>query len=371
MRQQDVLGEEQWAWLEAELADPERRGAVTIIGSGIVAMPRNDRLIESWAVLHPQSLAKLLSLLALHPRPRVFWVSGDIHVSQLMRETCSGVLGYPIYEFTSSGLTHSFGGDAGAITALTMHIALNAYTRVGFAPADDDGTLSAEVLQRSRHGRPRPTKQSASAGAYFGGNSFGEIEIVWPELLPASSATAGGGATLRERDAGGSLTWRAIDATGTVQFEHSVPFEFLAPWPSTFHASNGLVRVTPADLRACAAAGLAGGLTTECAAVLASCDGHRSVDLSIPARRASQTPAVVFRLVMTIAAVTALVGTPALLLALMFMLSDCSPLECALRCRCRRVRWARMWHVLLPVLCVLLSCYAAAWWRFIVMPFED
>lgn len=80
---QDVLGPLQWAWLETELADRNRRGDVTLIGSGIELTPRNDRLMESWATLYPQSLARLLSLLARYPRPRVALLSGDIHVSQV------------------------------------------------------------------------------------------------------------------------------------------------------------------------------------------------------------------------------------------------------------------------------------------------
>jgi hypothetical protein len=369
---QDVLGAEQWGWLAEELADPARRGAVTIVGSGFTVTPRNDRLVESWAVLYPQSLAKLLSLFALHPRPRLFFISGDIHVSQLTQESCTNVLGYPFFEFTSSGLTHAFGGGSGAITELTMRLTLNAYTRVGFLPANG---RSAHVLRQTRAGRPpaaTATEGESVEGAYFGGPSFGEIEIVWPEQKVASSAAAGSGAVLSNAEDGGSIAWRAVDADGTVRFEHAVPFAFLAPWPAAVHEPSGLSGPSLFDLRACAAANLSSGLTTPCAAVLASCEGHRNKDLSLAVNRGSSPAVAAFRRVMVGAALLPFILTPLLVAALLAVFSGRTLDIAWRRCTwtCVQKQWAPCWHAMLPVLCILLAAYVTAWWHYIVMPFE-
>lgn len=93
----DTLGEEQWTWLEHELKTP---GDLTLIGSGIQIMTE-DRfgVAEKW---HPQSRQRLLKL--LEQVPNVILLSGDVHMSEIMLNPCHH---YPIYEVTSSGITHT------------------------------------------------------------------------------------------------------------------------------------------------------------------------------------------------------------------------------------------------------------------------
>lgn len=57
----------------------------------------------------PASQARLYAMLAKHGRQRALFISGDIHFAELNRLTCPG-MGYPMWDFTSSGLTHSWGG---------------------------------------------------------------------------------------------------------------------------------------------------------------------------------------------------------------------------------------------------------------------
>lgn len=93
----DTLGEEQWGWLESCLSDEID---LFIIMNGIqVNIEDRISVTEKW---HDKSRIRLMQLLKNHPNTII--VSGDVHHTELMEETCTG---YSIIEFTSSGLTHS------------------------------------------------------------------------------------------------------------------------------------------------------------------------------------------------------------------------------------------------------------------------
>ena len=93
----DTLGEQQWKWLESELKSP---GNVTFIASGIQILPQ-DRFGVTER-FHPPSAERLMQLVAA--TPNTYLLSGDVHISEVMKSTC---LGRPVYEVTSSGLTHT------------------------------------------------------------------------------------------------------------------------------------------------------------------------------------------------------------------------------------------------------------------------
>ena len=113
---QDMLGAAQWAWLEAVLRDTDAE--VTLIGSGVQVLSRGDPWIaEMWYKL-PESQAKLLALLAKTGVQGAFFLSGDVHFAELNRQLCPPV-GYPLWDLTSSGLTHSWGGP---IKPLGIHL---------------------------------------------------------------------------------------------------------------------------------------------------------------------------------------------------------------------------------------------------------
>lgn len=99
----DVLGEDQWRWLRAELTDSD--AAAHVIASSIQVLP-TDHGFEKWA-LFPAARTRLLAMLAeLRPALPVL-LSGDRHLAEIMVDSVDG---YPIYEVTSSGLTHSYAG---------------------------------------------------------------------------------------------------------------------------------------------------------------------------------------------------------------------------------------------------------------------
>ncbi|MGF1448559.1 MAG: alkaline phosphatase D family protein [Opitutales bacterium] len=99
----DLLGEAQWRWLESQLRSeaPE----VTILGSSIQFVAE-DQGYEKWARF-PKSRQRMVDLIARSGRAGVLFISGDRHIHEL---SCwrAEALPYPLYDLTSSGLTHTW-----------------------------------------------------------------------------------------------------------------------------------------------------------------------------------------------------------------------------------------------------------------------
>lgn len=98
-----ILGKEQWAWLEEELKNSDAN--VHILASGIQVLP-TEHPFEKWN-LFPQERTRLLKLIQKLEVPGVVFVSGDRHIGELMKLEEKG-MNYPVYELTTSGLTHSY-----------------------------------------------------------------------------------------------------------------------------------------------------------------------------------------------------------------------------------------------------------------------
>lgn len=104
-----LMNEEQWKWLEEELKSNE---TFTFIVTGIEFLPINRffgfMIQEMWYKADRQ---RLISLIGKLKKSGVVILSGDVHYAQILRTTCiHEEIGYHIYEFTSSGLSHySFG----------------------------------------------------------------------------------------------------------------------------------------------------------------------------------------------------------------------------------------------------------------------
>lgn len=99
----DILGEEQWAWLEQELRDSPAQ--LHLIGSGIQVLPEDHRF-EKWANF-PRARHRLLNLIAATRAKGVILLSGDRHIAEVSRINHPGIP-YPLFEVTSSGLTHTW-----------------------------------------------------------------------------------------------------------------------------------------------------------------------------------------------------------------------------------------------------------------------
>jgi len=99
----DVLGKEQWQWLEKELS--ESTADLILIGSSIQVIPE-EQIYEKWANL-PSARKRLFNMLEKCPDKRVVFLSGDRHIAEISELLLDG-LNYPLYDFTSSGLTHTW-----------------------------------------------------------------------------------------------------------------------------------------------------------------------------------------------------------------------------------------------------------------------
>jgi len=98
----DVLGEAQWTWLENEFRSSEAK--VVIVGSS-VQFVSEQHAFETWGHF-PSARERMLKLIKETGVKGVVFISGDRHfaeISKLERED----LPYPIYDYLSSGLTHS------------------------------------------------------------------------------------------------------------------------------------------------------------------------------------------------------------------------------------------------------------------------
>jgi alkaline phosphatase D len=95
-----LLGEAQWTWLEEQLRRPAE---LRLIASGVQVLGYAAGF-ECWKNL-PHEQERLFRVIRETAADGVLFLSGDAHFAQLKRG--DGGVGYPLYDFTSSGLTHS------------------------------------------------------------------------------------------------------------------------------------------------------------------------------------------------------------------------------------------------------------------------
>lgn len=98
----DILGEAQWAWLEKELTNSPAQ--LHILASSIQVLA-NEHGHEKWGNF-PNARKRLLQLLVKTKPANLLILSGDRHMAEISRMDLQG-LPYPLYDFTSSGLTHT------------------------------------------------------------------------------------------------------------------------------------------------------------------------------------------------------------------------------------------------------------------------
>jgi len=102
-----MLGDAQWKWLEEELNSSTAR--VNFIVSGVQFLP-TEHVYEKWANF-PKEREKLLDLIAKSGVQNPILMSGDRHISEIMKLVDTR---FPmgLYEVTASGLTHTWSGIA-------------------------------------------------------------------------------------------------------------------------------------------------------------------------------------------------------------------------------------------------------------------
>lgn len=99
----DILGAAQWAWLESELTNSDAQ--INLIGCGI-QMVSAEHFFEKWSNF-PTARQRLFDLLETTQPNQAILLSGDRHIGEVSKMQLSG-LNYPLYDITSSGLTHSY-----------------------------------------------------------------------------------------------------------------------------------------------------------------------------------------------------------------------------------------------------------------------
>lgn len=98
-----VLGHKQWKWLETELL---KSADLRILASSIQLLP-TEHCYEKWANF-PGERDQLFRVLKRTRANGVVVVSGDRHLAEIS-VLPSNVIGYPLYEITSSGLNSAMG----------------------------------------------------------------------------------------------------------------------------------------------------------------------------------------------------------------------------------------------------------------------
>jgi alkaline phosphatase D len=97
----DMLGSEQWQWLEQQLTASD--ADVHLIGSGIQVIA-SQHLFEKWADF-PRARQRLFDLVARSGARNVIFLSGDRHLGEISRLSDPRI-SQPLYDITSSGMTH-------------------------------------------------------------------------------------------------------------------------------------------------------------------------------------------------------------------------------------------------------------------------
>lgn len=99
----DILGEEQWQWLTNELQNSSAE--INIIVSSIQFIA-DKHAYEKWANF-PKAKQRMLKLINENDKRNILFISGDRHIGEISKLSIDG-LDYPLYDITSSGLTHSY-----------------------------------------------------------------------------------------------------------------------------------------------------------------------------------------------------------------------------------------------------------------------
>ncbi len=98
-----LLGKTQWQWLENELRNSKAN--FNILVSSIQFLS-HEHGWESWGNM-PHEVERFNNLILQSKAENVILLSGDRHIAEISKSKIEG-LHYPLYDFTSSGLTHAY-----------------------------------------------------------------------------------------------------------------------------------------------------------------------------------------------------------------------------------------------------------------------
>jgi len=98
-----MLGENQWKWLEKTLYNSTAQFNVIISSIQFLSFEHG---YESWGTM-PKEVEKMINLIVVSKAKGVVFLSGDRHIAEISKRDIKG-LDYPLIDFTSSGMTHSY-----------------------------------------------------------------------------------------------------------------------------------------------------------------------------------------------------------------------------------------------------------------------
>lgn len=135
---QDMLGAEQWTWLENQLQEP---ADLRLIVSSIQILTSDGHGFEHWANL-PAERARLFDLIEETGANGVVFVSGDRHAAFLYR--AEGLAPYPLHEITASSMNASFREETPEMDSAQLGAG---YSRVNFGAIEIDWEAEEVTLQ--------------------------------------------------------------------------------------------------------------------------------------------------------------------------------------------------------------------------------
>lgn len=103
-----ILGETQWEWLKNQFQNSTASFNVVVSSIQFLSFEHG---YETWGNM-PHEVDKLENLIKSTKAKNVIILSGDRHLSEISKKNIAG-LAYPLIDFTSSGLTHSYTGFKG------------------------------------------------------------------------------------------------------------------------------------------------------------------------------------------------------------------------------------------------------------------
>jgi len=103
-----MLGEQQWQWFQKELSNSKADFNVVVSSVQFLSYKHG---FESWGTF-PHEVDKMKNIIKSSNPKGLVIISGDRHISEFSATKIEG-LKYPLVDFTSSGLTHSYTGFKG------------------------------------------------------------------------------------------------------------------------------------------------------------------------------------------------------------------------------------------------------------------
>ncbi|MCF4101363.1 alkaline phosphatase family protein [Gillisia sp. M10.2A] len=98
-----MLGKPQWEWLKAELSNSSADFNVIVSSIQVLSYEHG---FETWGNF-PHEVEKLKTTIVNSKAKNVILLSGDRHISEISETEVEG-LNYPLIDFTSSGMTHTY-----------------------------------------------------------------------------------------------------------------------------------------------------------------------------------------------------------------------------------------------------------------------